>query len=472
MCSEIKEKLCAFKQEDILDFITELNHVQQKKLLAQIGQIDFEELDELIKKYVKNRPTIKIPENISPSPYFSEKPDNDNNKRLYSNAEEKGKQLLADGKVAALTVAGGQGSRLGFDGPKGSYSVTPIKNKTLFQYFSESLLRAGSKFGAPVKWYIMTSTVNDQDTRDFFRENNYFGLEKSQIFFFTQGTMPAIGVDGKLLLSAKDSLALAPNGHGGTLLALYKSGALEDMKNNGIEHISYFQVDNPLVSVVNPFFIGLHALQQSEISARALIKTGPFEKLGNFCVVDHRLEIIEYSDMPDDLAQQREANGKLRFRAGSPAIHVLSREFIERLTAGGRLQLPWHRADKKITYINKNGEKITPKESNGVKLETFIFDAIPMAEKTMILEAQRENEFAPVKNQTGVDSAESCRAMLIARDAQWLEAVGVTVPKNADGSPDCIIELSPAKFFNLEDVKEYFKNKKPIIKSGDVVYYE
>ena len=472
MCSEIKEKLCTFGQEHILNFITELNQAQQEQLLAQIGEIDFEELDELIEKYVKNKQEIKIPENISPSPYFSENPENDNHKKLYADAEKKGKELLSDGKVAALTVAGGQGSRLGFDGPKGSYPVTPVKNKTLFQYFSESLLRAGNKFGSPVKWYIMTSTVNDQDTRDFFRENDYFGLEESQIFFFTQGTMPAIGVDGKLLLSEKDSLALAPNGHGGTILALFTSGALEDMKNSGIEHISYFQVDNPLVSVVNPFFIGLHALQNSEISARALIKTGPFEKLGNFCVVDNRLEIIEYSDMPDELAQQREENGKLRFRAGSPAIHVISREFVERLTTGGRLQLPWHRADKKVTYINQNGETITPEEPNGVKLETFIFDAIPMAEKTMILEGQRENEFAPVKNQTGVDSAESCRAMLIARDAQWLEDAGVIIPKKTDGSPDCIIELSPASFFDLEDVTEYFKNKNSVIKSEDVVYYE
>ncbi len=472
MCSKIKKELSTFEQEHILDFITELNQDQREQLLSQIEQINFEELDELIKKYVINKPEIKIPENISPSPYFSEIPENDDQKKLYDDANKKGKELLAKGKIAALTVAGGQGSRLGFDGPKGSYPVTPVENKTLFQYFSESLLRAGNKFGAPVKWYIMTSTVNDKDTRDFFKENKYFGLEESQLFFFTQGTMPAIGLDGKLLLSEKDSLALAPNGHGGTLLALYNSGALEDMRDNGIEHISYFQVDNPLVSVVNPFLIGLHALQQSEISARALIKTGPFEKLGNFCIVDNRLEIIEYSDMPDDLAQEREDDGKLRFRAGSPAIHVISRKFVERLTTGGRLQLPWHRADKKIPYINQNGEKINPEESNGVKLETFIFDAIPMAEKTMILEAQRENEFAPVKNQTGVDSAESCRAMLIARDAKWLEAAGITVPKKADGSPDCIIELSPAKFFDLEDVKEYFKEKSSVIEPKAIIYYE
>jgi UDP-N-acetylglucosamine/UDP-N-acetylgalactosamine diphosphorylase len=284
--------------------------------------------------------------------------------------------------------------------------------------------------------------------------------------------MPAVGLDGKLLLSEKHSLALAPNGHGGTLLALHSSGALEEMRSSGVEHISYFQVDNPLVSVVNPLFIGLHALQESEISARALIKTGPFEKLGNFCVVDNRLEIIEYSDMPDDLAQETDSDGNLRFRAGSPAIHIISREFVERLTKGGRLQLPWHRADKKVPYIDADGNSITPSETNGVKLETFIFDAIPMAERTMILEAQREHEFAPVKNRTGVDSAETCRAMLIARDAEWLEKAGVSIPRNEDSSPNCIIELSPATFFDLEDVIDNFGESGAALKPGEKVYYE
>ena len=472
MYNKIKDKLTQAGQEHILTFIDELTPSQKEQLLLQIDQIDFTELNELIEKYVKNRPEIKIPNNISPAPYFPESPENQTQKQLYSDAEKRGKELLYAGKVAALTVAGGQGSRLGFDGPKGSYPITPVKDKTLFQYFAESLLRASKKFNSPIKWYIMTSAVNDQTTRDFFKSNNYFGLKESQVFFFTQGTMPAIDLHGKLLLSEKDSLALAPNGHGGTLLALFNSGALEDMKRNGIEYISYFQVDNPLVSVVSPLFIGLHDLQDSEISARTLIKTGPFEKLGNFCIVDNRLEIIEYSDMPQDLAVEKEESGKLRFRAGSPAIHVISREFVERLTMGGRLQLPWHRADKKVPYIDQDGKKRIPETVNAVKLETFIFDAIPMAKKTMILEAKRENEFAPVKNKTGIDSAETCKKMLIARDAQWLEKSGVTVPRKSDGSPDCIIELSPATFLDLEDVQTTLEAKNIVIEPKQVIYYE
>jgi UDP-N-acetylglucosamine/UDP-N-acetylgalactosamine diphosphorylase len=472
MYSDLNTVLKKYGQEHLLAFIDDLSSEERNVLVSQIQEIDFDEIEELIEKYVLRKPDLKVPENISPAPYFPEVPESEEQIKLYADAERIGKELLGDGKIAALTVAGGQGSRLGFDGPKGSFPLTPIKNKTLFQYFAESLIRAGEKFGSPVRWYIMTSAVNDQETRAFFEKNNYFGLACEDIFFFIQGTMPAIGVDGKLLLSGKGSLALAPNGHGGTLLALYRSGALEDMRQNGIEHISYFQVDNPLVSVVNPLFIGLHVLEESEISARALIKTGPLEKLGNFCVVDDRLEIIEYSDMPDELARETDADGNLKFRAGSPAIHILSREFVERLTAGGRLQLPWHRADKKVPYIDKAGDLITPAEINGVKLETFIFDAIPMAERTMILEAAREKEFAPVKNKSGVDSAETSRAMLIARDAGWLECAGVTIPKRGDGVPDCVIELSPATFFDIEDTKRVFAGRETHISHGEKVYYE
>jgi UDP-N-acetylglucosamine/UDP-N-acetylgalactosamine diphosphorylase len=240
-------------------------------------------------------------------------------------------------------------------------------------------------------------------------------------------------------------------------LALKNSGALDDMETHGIEQISYFQVDNPLVSVVNPFFIGLHALEEAEISARALIKTGPFEKLGNFCIANGALQIIEYSDMPNDIAEEKDSDGRLKFRAGSPAIHMIERKFIERLTEGGKLHLPWHRADKKVLCINDNGEAIEPDASNAVKLETFIFDAIPMAKKTMILEAKREEEFAPLKNKTGVDSAESCRAMLIERDSSWLESAGIEIPRKVDGTPEVVIELSPLSFFDAEDVyNRYF----------------
>ena len=263
--------------------------------------------------------------------------------------------------------------------------------------------------------------------------------------------MPAFGLDGKLLMSSKSSLALSPDGHGGTLLALRRSGALEKMIKDDTEVVSYFQVDNPLVPVVSPRFAGLLDLENAEVGAIVLAKTGPFEKLGNFCVSGGRTMIIEYSDLPAELAEKCNADGSLVYSAGSPAIHVFSRKYIERLTAGNSLKLPWHRADKKIPALDGNGNAVTPDAPNGVKLESFIFDALPLAEKVVLLEGDRNELFAPTKNLTGVDSVESCRKMISARNARRLAAAGVDVPYNADGSPAAEIEIDPRLVCDDED---------------------
>jgi UDP-N-acetylglucosamine/UDP-N-acetylgalactosamine diphosphorylase len=451
----VYDKLKKHNQEHVLKFIDELDPGERSELLQQLEKIDFDELDELIADYVLKVPEIKIPEDLAPAPYFPLVPEDEEMEELYAQAKTKGEELLQAGEVAALTVAGGQGTRLGFDAPKGTFPITPVKRKSLFQYFAESLLRAGVKYGHDITWYIMTSRLNNEATQEFFEENRYFGLEPEKVVFFTQGTMPAVDYNGKLLLAEKNSLALSPDGHGGTLLALRRSGCLDRMKYDGVKYISYFQVDNPLVSVVNPLFIGLHALEESDMSALMLAKTEPYEKLGNFCVSDDKLMIIEYSDLPDELAEARDDKGRLRFIAGSPAIHVLSTQFVSDLTKDGRLKLPWHRADKKIKFINDEGKVVTPKEPNGVKLESFIFDALQLADKTMVLEGCREEEFAPTKNKTGVDSVESCREMLIERDARRLERVGVKVPRDEAKNPAVKIEISPLAVIDDEDARRF-----------------
>jgi UDP-N-acetylglucosamine/UDP-N-acetylgalactosamine diphosphorylase len=212
--------------------------------------------------------------------------------------------------------------------------------------------------------------------------------------------------------------------------------------------------------VVNPLLLGLHSLEGAEISAIMLPKTNPKEKLGNFCLSKGRVEIIEYSDMPDALAERRNSDGSLAFIAGSPAIHVISRAFVERLTKTGRLDMPWHRADKKVAFLHESGQLASPEKPNAVKLESFIFDALPLATKTVILEGRREDVFAPTKNPTGVDSVESCRAMLVDRDARRLELAGVKVPRKADGSPDCVIEISPLLVLDDEDAISVLKGAK------------
>ena len=440
---ELKSAVIAAGQEHLLEY-------DSPWLEEQLKAIDWQALPGLAAEYVLKKPRVTIPDDVKPAPYFPLTPRTEDEKQRQEAARKRGEELLRQGKVACLTVAGGQGTRLGFDGPKGTYPIGPLSGRTLFEYFAGSIARAGEKYGKPLRWYVMTSALNREATEKFFREHGNLGLAPDQVFFFTQGTMPAFGYDGKLLMSSPDSLALSPDGHGGTLLALRKSGALEQMKNDGVEYISYFQVDNPLVPVVNPLFIGMHDLEGSEMSAVMLAKTNAFEKLGNFCVCNGRLEIIEYSDLPAELAESRNPDGSLRFISGSPAIHVISRAFVEKLTASGRLDLPWHRADKKIPCIGDP----RPGSPNGVKLESFIFDALALARKTLVLEGDRAEMFAPTKNATGVDSAESCREMLIARDLRRLNRAGVAT------EPGCKVELSPRSVFDDEDAAELAKRLK------------
>ncbi|MBR7131271.1 MAG: UDPGP type 1 family protein [Lentisphaeria bacterium] len=440
---ELKNAIIAAGQGELLKFWDDLTEAEKSAFAGELAAVDWAQIPRLAAEYVLKRPEMAIPDDLTPAEFFPLAPATEAQAELYRRAEAKGIELLKNGKVCCLTVAGGQGTRLGFDGPKGTYPIGPVSGRTLFSYFAGAVARASEKYGKPVNWYIMTSPINREATESYFKEQNYFGLSRENVFFFTQGTMPAFGLDGKLLLSSKSSLALSPDGHGGTLLALRKSGALDKMISDGNEYISYFQVDNPLVPVVDPRFIGLHALENSEMSAIMLSKTNSREKLGNFCVSQGRTMIIEYSDLPDELAEKRNPDGSLSFIAGSPAIHVLSRSFVEKLTSGGTLQLPWHRADKKITCLDADGKLFTPAEPNGVKLESFIFDALPLAAKVMILEGDRAEVFAPTKNATGVDSAESCREMLTARNARRLELAGVEIPRKIDGSVDAVIEISP-----------------------------
>ena len=450
----LRQSAEAAGQGQIFRFWDKLDDAGKTQLAAQIAELDFEELNDLAADYVIKRPETAIPAALAPAPFYPAVPRNDAEAAYYAQAAAAGEELLRAGRVCMLTVAGGQGTRLGFDGPKGTYPIGPVSGRSLFGYFAGTIKAAQEKYGNTITWYLMTSVINDGPTRAFFKENNYFGLNPDHVVFFTQGSMPAFGTDGKLLLGAKDSLSLSPNGHGGTLLALRTSGALDRMTKENCDVISYFQVDNPLAPMLDPLFLGLHVLENSEMSAIMLPKTNPYEKLGNFCVTGGRTQIIEYSDLPAELAESRNPDGSLRFVAGSPAIHVISRDFVSRLTEGGRLQLPWHRADKKVPYVDADGNLIKPEEPNAVKLESFIFDALPLASKTMILEGNREGMFAPTKNSTGVDSAESCREMLLERDARVLERAGFTVRK-ADGSRIADIELAPEYAVSPELLRKF-----------------
>jgi len=239
-------------------------------------------------------------------------------------------------------------------------------------------------------------------------------------------------------------------------MALWKSGAIADMKNRGITQISYFQVDNPIVRCVDPMFIGLHDLDGAQMSSKMLPKVFSKERLGNFCLLDGKVTVIEYSDLPDELAEQRVGGpgGELRFRAGSIALHAIRVDFVEEINAGiGGFGLPFHRAEKKMACLDvETGAPVKPEQPNAVKLETFVFDALPLARTSIIYETDRCDEFAPIKQTHGVDSPESSAAITNERNARWLQAAGIPIPRKPDGTPDCLLEIAPSFALYPEDI--------------------
>ncbi len=465
----VKNLLSQHSQEHLLRFYNQLDPDRRRELLDQIAAIDFDRIEELTERYVRQKPQIEIPPDIAPPQVIPTSPEDDQTRTQKEAAVSRGRELLAGGKVAAFCVAGGQGTRLGYDGPKGCFPATPVKGKPLFQVLAEQIIAASRRAGAPVPMYVMTSPTNDAATREFFRKNDNFGLDSNDVFFLVQGTMPAISYDGKLLLAQKDQIAVSPNGHGGCLEAMRNSGALDDMSARGVEQISYFQVDNPLVHAIDPLFIGLHDMRGAGMSAKALTKRDPMEKLGNFCLSRGKVMVIEYSDMPEELAHEKLPDGRLKFSAGSIAIHILARTFVERLTAGGRCQLPFHRADKKVPHIDDDGNPVEPEEPNAVKLEMFVFDAMPMSQQTVILETVRSEEFSPIKNAKGQDSPATSRRDQINRAAAWLDQAGVNVPRNDRGEVDAVIEISPLLADSAGELTDKI-DKNMQIKPGDEIY--
>ena len=441
--TKVRQKLQEFGQEHLLAFWDELDSGRQEALLEQLDNTSFEQLQQYADQFADSEPTQLADSNIAPPEVLPHKPADEEQADLYQRAIARGNELLAQGKVAACVVAGGQGTRLGFDGPKGCFLATPVAKKSLFQVFAEQIQAASKRAGKAIPWYIMTSPTNDTQTKAFLRRNNHFGLDPDNVRCFRQGAMPAIGITGKLLLAGKGTIARSPDGHGGILPALRQSGSLDDMAQRGITMISYFQVDNPMVRCIDPLFIGLHDLHNAEMSAKALAKRDPMEKLGNFCILDGKTSVIEYSDMPDELAMRTDDKGFLKFSAGSIAIHILNRTFVEKLTEGDGCSLPFHRAEKKVPYVDGAGKKVSPDKPNAVKLEMFIFDAMPLAEKTVILETHRDEEFSPIKNAEGLDSPSTRLRDQVRRAANWLEEAGVDPPLDADGHVAAAIEISP-----------------------------
>jgi UDP-N-acetylglucosamine/UDP-N-acetylgalactosamine diphosphorylase len=441
-------------QEHVLHFWDELNEKEQAAFVQQIESIDFNVLLHLAS--LNSSDSCGNAEQIAPSPLISVNDDSVD----WEQVRSVGESVLQKGAIGVLTVAGGQGTRLGWSGPKGTFPATPITGKSLFQLIAEQILFASEKYQVTIPWYIMTSQENDAVTRSFLLDNNCFGLDRTTIFAFPQGVVPAVDQDGKMLLAKKNQIFMNPDGHGGVITAMKQSGALEEMVSRGIEHLSYVQVDNPLVKAIDPKFIGIHCSEQSscEVTSKCVLKKEPEERVGVFCKKGTTTSIVEYSDLTEQQTHETTVDGNIAFCCGSIAAHLISTRFIERVAG----DLPWHVAHKKIPHIDiETGEFCEPKEPNACKFERFVFDVLPLAENSLVLETLREEEFAPIKNASGTDSAQTSMELQIRRAIQWLQNRGVEVSESA------LVEISPTTASSAEDIPEEILPKR--IDSGETM---
>ena len=459
MKQELFAPLKTFGQEHLLTFWNVLSESERNNLAVQINDIDFAQIAELYKR--RNEPiellTLADKANDPPGYKFSSVTDPTPCKTTKpisaSEAVEAGKEVLRTGKVACALVAGGQGTRLGFPHPKGMYPIGPVSGATLFQFHFEKVAAISQRYGYRVPYCIMTSPATHTETVNFLNDKNYFGLSADDVFIFCQGTMPAVSIEeGKVLLDSYGGIALSPDGHGGMLSAITKDSpsVLTQLRQRGIEYLFYNQVDNPLVRIGSPEFLGYHILSGSELTSQVIRKKMPNDKVGNIVEVDGRLHVIEYSDLPESVGKRTNPDGSLKIWAGSIAVHVFNIDLLEQASQD-TASLPFHYARKKVPYVDvQSGERIKPVQENAIKFERFIFDLLPSAKDAVVVEVDSPNHYAPLKNAPGSasDSPETVKRDISAMHMAWLKQAGAIV---SEGVP---IEISPLVADSPEAVAE------------------
>ncbi len=351
-----------------------------------------------------------------------------------------------------VVVAGGQGSRLGFDQPKGMYPIGPVSQRSLFEIHADRIAAVGQRYQQPIHWYIMTSPATHEETIRYFQSNSFLGLSVEQVTFFCQGTMPALDADsGNLLLESPGRIFLSPDGHGGTLAALQRGGCLQEMRDANVDYLFYFQVDNPLVEIADPQVIGYHILAESELTSQVVAKHDPLEKVGNIVSVDGQLHVIEYSDLSEEAAKRTNPDGSLAIWAGSIAVHVFNTDFLCRMAAD-QSSLPFHHALKTVPFVDNDGRQVSPAEPNAIKLESFIFDLLPKARHALVVEVDEAQAFAPLKNASGAakDTPETCHAAIASLHRRWLRSAGVEVADNV------VVEINAKFAMDESELKQKF----------------
>ncbi len=399
----IRKTLKKYSQEHLLNGYENLPEVKQKQLLNQIENTDFELINSL---YSKTKETVEISESqLSPIEYWDRKRLNGE----YKEFQEIGEKAIKSGKLAAVTMAGGQGTRLGHKGPKGTFDIGLDSHKSLFELLCDSLKTEGKKYGVTIPWFIMTSKENNQETIDFFAKHKYFGYEKNKnIFFFEQGELPMVDTEGKILIGEDGLIKEAADGHGGIYEALVKNGMTKKMRELGVEWIFIGGVDNCLAKMVDPVLMGLAIEKHVTAAGKSVVKANPQEKVGVFCKKNGKPSVVEYTEIPKEMSEATDKNGELIYGESHILCNLFNIDAVERM---GKKPLPYHTAYKKATYINDKGEKVVPDGPNAYKFEAFLFDAFGELDDMVILRVKREEEFAPVKNATGTDSPETAREL-------------------------------------------------------------
>lgn len=439
-------ELKRFNQDHLVAFWDSLNVSQRKTLEAQLRSIHFAKLDGLKKGQDESPDWADLSSRAEPPPAILLGDAHSNEKR--KQAKRIGEQALRTGKLAMILVAGGQGTRLGFDLPKGMFRIGPLSNRSLFEMHVDRLRAVMKEYHVSIPLYIMTSPLTDVRTRLFFSENDSFGLGSDQLRIFCQGTMPAVHIDtGQILLSDRDKIALSPDGHGGLLQAMSVHGCLDDAADHGIEHFFYGQVDNPLVEICDPVLIGHHIQANSEMTTQVVRKQTPTDRVGNVVTIDGRVQIIEYSDLPGSAGKQTHPDGSLKLWAGNIAVHVFKHRFLDRVQHSVQ-GLPFHRAMKAVATIDEHAKPIEPKQPNAIKFERFIFDLLPLAENALVVEADAACVFAPVKNAEGAanETPTATRQAISNLHRSWMRAGGAKLGEKN------IVEIHPNWALNSEDV--------------------
>jgi UDP-N-acetylglucosamine/UDP-N-acetylgalactosamine diphosphorylase len=433
--SEAQAALASHGQEHVLRFWPHLDEAGRLRLLDQVASLDWTGIGQMRDLLAAQTGGTSVPPSAMTPADVVELEGS-----ARSEAAAKGAETLRRGEVGVILVAGGQGSRLGFEGPKGAFPVGPVSQATLFEIHCRKILALERKFKAAIPLYIMTSQANDVPTREFFHAHARFGLAEDRVTFFAQGMWPALDGSGQVLLERPDSIFMSPDGHGGVLRALRERRMFGDMERRGIRTVFYFQVDNPLVEVADPAFVGLHTLRGAEMSLKVCAKRDAEEGLGVVVERDGRRFVVEYTELTREQKHATRPDGRLLFLYGSVAIHVFDLAFLRRESERA---LPLHVAHKKVPCLDALGEPVVPKAPNAYKFEKFIFDVLPDAARSLNVAFDRAEEFSPVKNATGNDSPDTVRRDMQRKFARWFEACGVRVPRTPDGTPEVRIEIDP-----------------------------